>query len=119
MKKRKKKCKLCDVALVVAVLVLIFAIAMSSNEIDKNSLSERDKYALFRADMTCRFAEYGTANLWQAMDEMEVLVAEYDYEPEDIQYFEDTYGEDNDFWKVLMDYTKELCPETYEKIMPN
>jgi len=104
------------VAAVIIAAILIFS---SSSKVDIDSLSEIEKYALFRADMTCRFADYGTSNMWQAMEEMEGLVEEYSYVPEDIQVLEATYAEDNDFWVLFMGHTKELCPEVYESMVPS
>ena len=73
---------------------------------------------MFRADLTCRFSDYETSNLWQAIGDMEGLVYEYGYVPEDIEFLEITYGEDNDFWLLFMEHTKELCPDVYESMIP-
>lgn len=100
--------------ILVAIILTVVLTLTSSKEIDKDSLSEIEKYALFRADMTCRFSDYGTSNLWQAMGDMEGLVYEYGYEPEDVEFLEITYGEDNEFWLLMMGYTKELCPDVYD-----
>lgn len=99
----------------VAIILTVFLFT-SSKEIDKDSLSEIEKYALFRADLTCRFSDYGASNIWQAMGEMEGLTYEYGYDPTEIEFLETMYSEDNNFWLLVMNYMKDLCSDVYYQL---
>ena len=100
--------------ILIAVILTAAFVLTSSKEIDKDSLSEIEKYALFRAELTCKLSNYGASNMWQAMEEIELLAYEYGYVVEEIEPLETKYSENDEFWFLMMNRMKEMCPEVVE-----
>jgi len=112
----KKKCSICGGIFIVAAIIITLII-INSQGIDRDNLSEMEKYALFRAEFTCKSSDYGTGNMWKATDELQELTYEYGYDFEEMEPLQLKYEENNEFWLISMNYMKELCPEVVDQML--
>jgi hypothetical protein len=113
----KKKYLICGVIFAVIILVIV-ASTFTNSEIDKDSLSEIERYALFNSELTCKLSESGTSTMWQSMGEVEILA--YEYAVEEVESLKIKYEESNQFWLLWRGYMKDMCPEVFERLgLPN
>ena len=105
-----KKKFLIVVSLIIGIVIIISIIVFSlidSSVIDRDSLSEGEKYFLFQAEVTCMLADYETGNMWQAMEDLQELADEFGYTEEEMQSFGSIYDEDDESWGSFAGYIEE------------
>lgn len=109
------------ISLVILLVILVIFMNGSSQQdsknIDPKTLSEKEKYALFEADVTCSLANSKSADdVWMAITEIGRIAEKYEYTGQDIENMKTKYTEDLEFQTMALDYIRNMCPEVLEQI---
>jgi len=128
---KKQTMIIAGVAIVVIVVILILVFSLGSGSKVENTnqgiqpgdqprattLSEKDKYVKFEAELTCMLASSASAqDIMDTMAQAAPLMEEYGYSNEDYQNLKAKYAEQSDFQGLVVAEMRKQCPETVSQM---
>lgn len=108
------------VIIIAVVAFLIIGIILltsnkSSNETNIKKLTQEEKYAMFAADLACTLSqEFGESesleDAFAALAKTEELAEKYDFTITEIQTLGQTYDNNLNTQKLMVEYMQDMCP---------
>ena len=121
------------VVVVIVLAIVIFAAVKSAGKTDNNSeglnddgtksisdtnkLSEKEKYIMFEAEMTCNLGKSDSGeDIVNAMKDTEPLMEKYGYSNDDYQRLRSKYSADSNLPNLIIDKMDDICPDIVKKM---
>ena len=80
------------------------------------SMGEREKYATFEAEFTCKLvSSENPEDIAAALKEFVPLAQKYGYTEETANYLKEKYEKDESFRDLVLEKVRKMCPETASK----